>query len=81
MKSIAFFSDEITVVPHTATDATDLSRPISIREFSRGQRVSLYDEGNGDLLVRTVDGRFISGPEHVAPSIAKKAKQGIHASL
>ena len=63
---IPFFSDEIKVNPHSATDAKHLCRPISLREFSQGQPVALYEHENGELLARLKSGQFIEGPEVVA---------------
>lgn len=66
MKTIPFYSDEIKIKPHSATDAKHLCRSISLREFSQGQPVSLYEHENGELLARLKDGKFIEGPEVVA---------------
>jgi len=64
---IRFFSDEITIKPHTATHARFLDRRVSIREFANGRPCSLdrCDE-NGEYVVyvRTRMGReFMEGPE------------------
>ena len=62
MKSIPFFSDEITITPHTATHVQHLNRSVSIREFSRGRPVRLLDPGGNEWLVECC-GEFIQGPE------------------
>lgn len=63
MRSIPFFSDEIVIVPHTATLQSDLDRRVSLREFAGESRLSLYELENKDLLARRADGSFIEGPE------------------
>ena len=75
-KSIYFFSDAITIRPHTATHRSDINRPLSIREFANGRPVSLerIETANdpamiGEYIVRAcVRGTwyvsdFIQGPE------------------
>lgn len=67
LKPVTFFSDAITIKPHTATDAANLDRPVSVREFAGGDPVSLYEINNGEyVLVRATGQRspdFIEGPE------------------
>lgn len=69
MKAIPFFTDTIKIVPHSATLAENLDRPISIREFAGGRPVSLYELENGELrAVVRMHGAgglddFIEGPE------------------
>lgn len=63
MKAVPFFTDDIKITPHTATHKAHIDRQVSIAEFSQGQRVSLYELQNGDLLVRLTNGTFIEGPE------------------
>lgn len=78
MKTISFFTDDIAIIPHTATDARHLSRPVTIREFANGEPVALYELENGEYLVKCSqqfgqqDGvpvlrlgpdRFMEGPE------------------
>jgi hypothetical protein len=62
---VAFFSDEITLIPHTATEASHIGRPVSIREFARGGPVSLYKrDDNGEYVVsRYKHNTFMEGPE------------------
>ena len=64
---IMFFSDEITIVPHTATGAEYLGKKVSISEFAAGRPCSLDRcEENGEYVVyvRTPMGReFMEGPE------------------
>lgn len=62
MKSISFFSDQIEIIPHTATNEWHLRRVVTVAEFANGEPVSLYELGNDQLLLRTADGRrFIEG--------------------
>lgn len=63
MKAILFFTDDIAIVPHTATEARHLSRPVTIREFANGEPVALYELENGEYLARVGRERFIEGPE------------------
>ena len=64
---IHFFSDEIVLVPHTATSADHIGRPVSIREFAGELPVALYRVDNGEYLVRAGRPRhivkFMEGPE------------------
>jgi hypothetical protein len=64
LKPVLFFSDEITIEPHTATHAKHLGRAISIRQFVGEQRARLEQvEETGDYLVTRADGAFIQGKE------------------
>lgn len=64
MKPILFFSDEIEVIPHSATHKEHLGKRVSIRELAQGRPVSLYELENGDLRARVYRcGEFIEGPE------------------
>jgi len=70
MKPIPFFLDTITLLPHTATAAHHIGRPVSIREFANGEPVGLYLLENGEYLVQSKahlvgPGRFIEGKEYV----------------
>ena len=68
---VMFFSDQIKIVPHTATEARHIGRPVSIREFAKGGIVSLAKrDDNGEYIVKRWnkrggyrDGTFIEGPE------------------
>lgn len=65
-QKLPFFSDEIQIRPHTATDAAYLDRWVSIRQFAHGAPVSLsYCEETAEFLVesgrRGIDYRFIEG--------------------
>ena len=63
IQSIPFFSDQITIKPHTATLAKYLDRKVSIAKFSNGKPCSLRKVmETGEYIVETVDG-FIQGPE------------------
>lgn len=63
LQPIPFFVDTITIVPHTASDAAHLCRPVSIAEFAQGGPVSLAELSGGELRASTPSGRFIEGPE------------------
>lgn len=69
-KSIAFFVDTITLMPHSARSTTGypasqyLDREVSIREFSQGLPCSLsQNEDTGEYTVTLANGDFIEGPE------------------
>jgi len=70
MKPVLFFSDEIVLDVHTATDSTDI-RPLSLREFAAARPISLFDLGNGEYRAVFATGKFIEGPELCAPVINK----------
>lgn len=62
-KSIPFFSDEIVIRPHAATEREHLDRPITIQRFSGGLPVSLSEnEETGALRAECAIG-FIEGFE------------------
>lgn len=64
IKSIPFFTDTITIRPHTATNAGHIGRLISVRQFSNGCPCSLEQvEETGEYIVRRKGGDFIQGPE------------------
>lgn len=66
MEPVIFFSDEITIQPHTARFRINIGRPITVREFSRGRPVALYRLASGELLLRATGDNhldFIQGPE------------------
>lgn len=71
MHAVPFFSDDITVVPHSlSSELADLiDKPVSIEDFARATRatgVSLYRTDAGELHVAatTPAGRlFMEGPE------------------
>ena|SRR3990167_699938 len=68
-KSIAFFSDAITIIPHSASSPWFpafqwLDHEVSIREFANGEPCTLEQvEETGDYIVRLADGSFMQGPE------------------
>ncbi len=70
-KSIAFFSNEITIIPHTASDGKYLDRPVSIQEFAGNAPVCLeqIESANnpamiGEYIVRNFKTQeFMQGPE------------------
>lgn len=74
--AVRFFSDQITLEPHTASSAELIGRPISLREFAGEGAVSLerIDDGPaaGEYIARRfgflgryygVAEAFIQGPE------------------
>jgi len=72
-RAVSFFTDDISITPHTATEVKYLSRPVTLREFSEGQGMSLQicDE-TGEYLVKRVNTDpkekhkpwdFMEGPE------------------
>ncbi len=63
MKLVPFFSDRITLIPHTATHAHHIGRELTVQAFADDSGVSLYKLINGDLLARLPSGTFIEGPE------------------
>ena len=69
VKSIPFFTDEITIWPHTVRSTEVpakyyLSREVYIREFCDGLPCSLEQiEETGEYIVRLKNGDFIHGPE------------------
>lgn len=66
MKPVSFFSDDIEILPHSATHKEHVSKRVSIRNFAAGRPVSLYEMDNGNLrAVVYGSGDFIEGPEVV----------------
>jgi hypothetical protein len=77
IKSIPFFTDEITIIPHTVRytgsitpgasrlmESQFLGREVSIREFCAGEPCALEQvEETGEYIVRLKNGDFIQGPE------------------
>lgn len=63
MKKIMFFSDAITIVPHTATHKEHLDKGVTLHQFIGEQSASLHEKENGDLVCKRSDGAFIEGPE------------------
>ena len=49
MTPIPFFSDEITLDVHSATERAHVGQHVSVQEFAAGEPVALYDLGNGEL--------------------------------
>ena len=66
MKPVPFFTDDIAIVPHTATNAAQIGKPITLSAFAAGRPVSLYQVESGELLARLADHTFIQGPEKAA---------------
>ena len=62
--TVPFFSDDITILPHSGTLASHLNKPMSIAEFAKGQRCHLVKiQETGELLATRQDGAFIEGRE------------------
>ena len=67
MTLIPFYTDDITITPHTATLPEHIGRRVSIREFASGRPAALYRLDNGEYLVKAgpfgamLD--FMEGPE------------------
>lgn len=40
-ESVTFFSDEITIRPHTASRAEYIGQPVSLRQFANGRPITL----------------------------------------
>lgn len=57
-KKIAFFSDEITIRPHTASAAELLDKPISLREFAGEKALSLEQIEDGPAAGEYIARRF-----------------------
>lgn len=72
-QSIPFFSDEIIIVPHTASLAKHIGVPVSIRGFSKGRPCSLEQvQETGEYIVRLQNGDFMHGPEHEATKFCRE---------
>ena len=64
LKAIPFFSDDIVIIPHTATNAKHIGRKVTIKKFAKNKPVSLSRIlENGEYLVETIGGEFIQGEE------------------
>jgi len=62
--NIPFFTDDITIKPHTATHAKWLNQKVSVKRFSKGERVGLEQiVENKEYIIRNMHGEFIQGPE------------------
>jgi hypothetical protein len=65
---IPFFSDEITIIPHTSTSAEYLGKKVTIAEFAGGRPVALskIDGSNEYVAVKYFNDKFpefMEGPE------------------
>lgn len=82
MKMIPFFSDEIVIVPHTATHEIHVGAPVSLREFGLAQSISLYEINNNgviELRAQRTDGAFIEGLEREpSPPASVQIQTTIH---
>lgn len=67
---IKFFTDDITIEPHTATAREHIGRPVTLREFAEGTPLSLYKiEETGEYHV--TNGQFL-----IAPGMPKVFMEG-----
>ena len=65
MKSVSFFDEGITIVPHTATLAKHIGRSVTLREFADGQPIRLFEFEDEYIAMKgeIPDCEFIEGPE------------------
>lgn len=66
MKNITFFTGDITIKVHTATDARHVNKKVTLGDFAQGERIRLQELENGELLAtcgRYPNERFIEGPQ------------------
>lgn len=62
-QSIPFFTLDITLRPHTATNAKWLNRKVSLQSFCKGQPMYLEQiQETGEYIARLQDGTFMQGP-------------------
>jgi len=61
--SVPFFTEDITIQPHTATCGSYLGRPVTIGEFAQGRPCSLQRVMETGEYIVTAGGSFIQGPE------------------
>ena len=62
--SIPFFTDDITITPHSASKAEHLGKALSIREFCNGHPCRLLlNEDTGEYTFELLDKTFATGPE------------------
>jgi hypothetical protein len=77
-RKVSFFSDSITIRPHTSSSASWLGRPVTLAQFAAGQPISLerIEDGPnaGEYIARRygflgqyygVAEHWIQGPEEV----------------
>ena len=66
MKPIPFFTGDLSVVPHAASNPDHLGHAVTIEDFSGGKPCLVYDLGDSELLVSLFDSsRFMQGPEAI----------------
>lgn len=64
LTSVPFFTDDIAIKPHTATNGKWLGRKVTIKRFTRGAPCSLERiEETGEYIVRIQGGEFMQGPK------------------
>ena len=62
LKPVPFFTDDIAIIPHSATRASLIGKRVSIRLFAGNKPVSLsIRDDNGEYVVET-DRDFMVGP-------------------
>ena len=61
---VGFFSEEIKLLPHTASLAEHIGKPITLRRFAKNQPLSLQKRDDNDEFIATryYSGEFIEGP-------------------
>ena len=64
LEPIMFCDDCLTILPHSATDPAHVGAPVSLREFSRGERVRMMrDTATREFIFETAGrSRFVIGP-------------------
>ena len=64
---IPFFSDDIVIAVHSATDAKHVAHDVSLKAFAEGSPLRLESVvENGELIAYRQDGAFMQGPEVVS---------------
>lgn len=64
LTSIPFFTDDIAIRPHTATDGDLIGHRVTIARFAKGRPVALRKrDDNGEYVVACAGGDFMEGPE------------------
>jgi len=67
---VTFFTDDITIEPHTSNCAHLIGKPITLRKFSEGTPLSLWhNEETGDMYVE-------NGQHLIAPGMPKLFIEG-----
>jgi len=60
---VPFLTEDVTIIPHTATNAAHIGRRVSIRKFAKRRPVSLWQrDDNKEYVAKTTGGEFMAGP-------------------